>query len=127
MYTVVLANSSRFTLHTSDGQSIAPGKNWEADKLGDAWVTSDQWGTFNFFDLADKHIPGDSKETWGVLISYLGEEVVGRYEGGGLLRVTFTEYGQVGLRGMDLRQVRCPRSPCRRPRGGAVLHQAIAF
>jgi hypothetical protein len=105
MYTVALANASRVTLQTSDGQQIGPGKRWESKELGDAWVSSQQWGTLNFLDLGDKHIPGDSKETWGVLISYQAEEVVGRYEGGGLLHVVFSEYGQLGLKGMDLRQV----------------------
>jgi hypothetical protein len=108
MYTVALANASRVTLQTADGQKIAPGKRWESKELGDTWIGSEQWGTVNFLDLGDKHIPGDSKETWGVLISYHGEEIVGRYEGGGILDVVFSEYGQIGMKGMDLRQVSLP-------------------
>jgi hypothetical protein len=108
MYQVTLTNASRFTLQASDGSKIPPGKSWQSKELGDAWIRSDQWGTINFLDIGEKHIGGDSKETWGVLIAYQGEEVVGRYEGGGQLVVAFTEYGQLGLKGMDLRQVSLP-------------------
>ena len=55
--------------------------------------------------LGDSHIGGDTKETWRVLISHQGEEVVGRYEGGGKLDVTVHGHLQVTLGGMQLRRV----------------------
>jgi hypothetical protein len=43
-----------------------------------------------------------------VLISYQGEEMVGRYEGAGALSVALNEYGQATPSGMDFRQVSLP-------------------
>jgi hypothetical protein len=45
---------------------------------------------------------------WGVLISYHGEEVVGRYEGGGQLSIDYDKHGHVAVDGMSLRQVFLP-------------------
>jgi len=109
MYMVTVQNNSQYTFKTSDGATIAPNGTWQPKSaIGNAWVLSTQLGTINFLDIGDKHIPGDSKETWGVLISYQGEEVVGRYEGGGKLSVTINNFGQAQLSGMDLRQVQLP-------------------
>src|SRR4051794_26912069 len=109
MYNVSVMNASQFQLDASDGSQILPGATWNSSKaIGNAWVRSIERGTLGFFDIGDVHIPGDSGETWGVLISYQGEEVVGRYEGGGKLNVTINRYGQAELSGMDLRQVELP-------------------
>ena len=108
MYQIKLINRSHNTLTTSDGKSIIQGGIWQTGNLGNAWIKSDQAGTMNFMDIADQHIPGDSGETWGVLISYQGEEIVGRYEGGGQLQVSINVYMQAQLGGMDLRQVSLP-------------------
>ena len=108
MYTIRLVNRSPLTLTTSDGQTITPNGTWQTGNLGNAWIRSTEGGTINFLDIADQHIPGDSGETWGVLISYQGEEFVGRYEGGGQLHVTFNKFMQGMLSGMDLRQVYLP-------------------
>ena len=106
MYQVRLLNRSPLTLKTSDGQTIAPNGTWQTPgNLGNAWVTSTESGPLDFLDLGNQHIPGDSGETWGVLISFQGEEFVGRYEGGGQLHVTFNKFMQARLSGMDLRQV----------------------
>ena len=109
-YTLKVQNSSPYVWFDSDGAKIAPGASWSPQKepLGNAWVSSSELGPLNFLDIGDKHIPGDSKETWGVLISYQGEEMVGRYEGGGQLSAVINNYGQVTLSGMDLRQVSLP-------------------
>ena len=107
-YMVTLTNQSRATLTTSDGKQVPPNQQWTSGVIGDAWVSSDQFGHLNFLDIADTHIPGDSSETWGVLISYQGEEIVGRYEGGGQLSVAINAFGQAELGGMDLRQVSLP-------------------
>jgi hypothetical protein len=105
MYRVTIENQSAATLTTSDGHQIGPNSSWESSDLGNAWVRSDQIGPMNFLDIGDQHIPGNTGETWGVLISYQGEEIVGRYEGGGRLHVTLNRYLQAKLTGMNLRRV----------------------
>jgi hypothetical protein len=108
MYQVTVANGSKATLQTSDGKQIPPGGSWKSEAGGDMYVTSVQGGTIRFTDIADTRIPGDTAQTWGVLISYQGEEVVGRYEGGGELTVQVNRYLQVALSGMAFRQVYLP-------------------
>ena len=71
-------------------------------------MRSAELGTINFLDIGDVHIGGDSKETWGVLVSFQGEETVGRYEGEGALEVVINQFGQVELKNMDLREVSLP-------------------
>src|SRR3954447_22908107 len=106
MYVVSVLNASPYTWRASDGTTIPTKEVWKTEKpIGNAWVQSTELGTVNFLDIGDVHIGGDSKETWGVLISYQGEEVVGRYEGEGALQVMINQFGQVELSHMDLRQV----------------------
>lgn len=109
-YTLKVQNSSPYEWSGSDGANIPPGATWtpQQEPLGNAWMSCNQLGGLNFLDIGDNHIPGDSKETWGVLISYQGEEMVGRYEGGGQLSAQINQFGQVTLSGMDLRQVALP-------------------
>jgi hypothetical protein len=109
MYNVNVANKSSYIWQASDGTIIEPNGQWStSEAIGNAFVQCQQLGTVNFLDIGDTHIPGDSNETWGVLISYQGEEVVGRYEGGGQLNVIINGFGQAALSGMDLRQVQLP-------------------
>ena len=108
MYSVRLLNQTQFTLQSSDGAQIPPGGTWQSGRIGSAYVKSDETGTLNFLDIADAHLPGDSPETWGVLISYQGEEFVGRYEGEGGLKVTMNQFMQATLSGMRLREVSLP-------------------
>jgi hypothetical protein len=56
-------------------------------------------GPINFTDIGKKDLGGHSKAAWGVLLSYQGEEVVFRYEGGGELQVTISDIGQAELSG----------------------------
>jgi hypothetical protein len=109
-YSLQVQNGSQYTWEGSDGANVPPGAMWSPQNqpLGNAWLQSPQLGTLNFLDIADTHIPGDSGETWGVLVSYQGEEMVGRYEGGGQLNGSINNFGQVTLSGMDLRQVSLP-------------------
>jgi hypothetical protein len=108
-YTLQVRNGSEYGMHTSDGATIPAGAIWSPTYvLGNAWIASTELGTINFLDLGARRISGDSDETWGVLISYQGEEMVGRYEGAGGLSVALNEYGQATLSGMDLRQVSLP-------------------
>ena len=110
MYQINLTNNSNTTLGFVGGnQVIPPGGQWQSGDLGDVTLSVPTRGPLNFHDIGDQHIPGDSGETWGVLISYQGEEMVGRYEGGGQLRAQINPYGQVQLSGnMDIRQVSLP-------------------
>lgn len=67
--------------------------------LGHGFIEVFGVGTINFNDIAQDQLGGFSKKTWGVLISYQGEEIVFRYEGGGELNVTINKYGQAELSG----------------------------
>ena len=104
-YTVTIENSTDTPITAGDGTVIAPGGNWTSGTLGDTFAHSDEFGSISFVDLGDQHIGGDSSETWGCLITYQGEHMVGRYEGGGQLTVSFNRYLQATLTGMDLRLV----------------------
>jgi hypothetical protein len=111
MYQITLANNSNAVLSfvgRGANQIIPPGEKWQSDNLGDITLTVPTRGPLNFHDIGDTHIPGDSGETWGVLIAYQGEEFVGRYEGGGQLQVVINQYYQAILSGMDLRQISLP-------------------
>lgn len=67
--------------------------------FGNVYVTVPGLGAVNFLDVGNNQIGGYSKSTWGVLISYQGEEVVFRYEGGGEIELTINGFGQAELRG----------------------------
>ena len=105
-YYVTIVNSTGAPMTTNDGTTIAKGDTWRSGVLGDGYVHSEEFGSLSFRDIGEKHIGGDSGETWGVLISYGGEHMVGRYEGGGELKLEFNEYLQAEVTGMDLRRVR---------------------
>lgn len=65
--------------------------------LGHLVVIVDGLGAINFTDIADKDVGGYSKATWGVMISYQGEELVFRYEGQGALQLTINWLGQAEI------------------------------
>ncbi len=105
MYNLTVSNSYVYALTVYD---IAVGQRQVAPRdppyvvpkpLGNAVVTVPGLGEINFLDIADQQIGGFSKATWGVLISYQGEEVVFRYEGGGQLALTVNALGQAKLSG----------------------------
>jgi hypothetical protein len=104
-YTLTIQNSTGAPMTTSDGQTIAPDDSWESRELGNTYVHSDEFGSMSFRDLGDSRIGGDDGGTWGVLISYGGQHMVGRYEGGGHLQVTFNDHLQAEVGGMTLRRV----------------------
>jgi hypothetical protein len=110
MYQITLTNNSNTSLGFVGGnQVIPPGQGWKsASNLGDITLTVPTRGPLSFHDIGSTHIGGDSGETWGVLIAYQGEEVVGRYEGGGQLTVVINQYYQAVLSGMDIREVSLP-------------------
>jgi hypothetical protein len=105
MYSVTINNSTGAPMTTQDGKTIEPGGTWTSEAIGNTYVHSEEFGSISFRDIADKRIGGDTEETWGVLITYGGEHMVGRYEGGGQLKVTFNEYLQAELSGMHLRRI----------------------
>src|SRR3954463_16026704 len=99
-YSLILHNSTGSTLAASDGQTVKPDDTWKSDKLGNAYFHSDEGGSLSFRDIGDRHISGDSKETWGVLITYQGAHAVGRYEkGGGFLEITWNQFLQADIGG----------------------------
>lgn len=105
MYQLTIHNSTNAPMTAGDGTTIEPNASWTSGELGDTYIHSEALGSISFCDIGDKHIGGDSGETWGVLISYQGSHMVGRYEGGGTLKVTFNDYLQAIATGMDLRLV----------------------
>ncbi|MFL5780728.1 MAG: hypothetical protein ACJ760_05400 [Thermoleophilaceae bacterium] len=110
MYQLSVTNNSPWGIGFLGGNEVIPpgGGQWKSGDLGNLTLTVPQRGPLDFVDLGDNHIGGDSSETWGVLIAYQSEEIVGRYEGGGQLTVVVNGYSQVELSGMDLREVSLP-------------------
>jgi hypothetical protein len=107
-YDLVLTNSTGSVIDASDGRQVKPGDTWKDEKqLGNAYFHSDEVGSLSFRDIGDTHISGDSKETWGVLITYQGRHAVGRYDGdNGLLEITWDKHLQVLVGGrMTVRHV----------------------
>jgi hypothetical protein len=105
MYNLTVSTSYAYSLTVND---IAVGPHQVSPRdppyvvpkpLGNVIVTVPGLGEINFLDIADQQIGGFSKGTWGVLISYQGEEVVFRYEGGGQLTLTVNGFGQAKLSG----------------------------
>ena len=108
MFDVTLTNNSTAELDTSNGDKIKPnGGTWtfKGGPQGQATYIDGPFGRFGFLDIGDQHIGGDSGEQWGVLFSYQGMTVVGRYEGQGTLDITVEQYLQIALAGMDFREV----------------------
>ena len=108
MFNVSVTNNSGVPLSGSDGTKLPPS--------GGMWKTTSQalsgwgfvltpFGPAGFVDIGANHIPGDSSETWGVLLAYQGMSVVGRYEGQGQLVLDLDTFLQVGMEGMDFREV----------------------
>lgn len=100
MYTLTVGNSYIFpiTVQSNAATTIAPGHSAQiAGALGDAYLTVPGMGQMLVHDIGERPLGGYSKATWGVLISYKGEEAVFRYEGGGQLKVTFNDLGQAAL------------------------------
>ena len=110
MYQLSVTNNSPYGIGFLGGNQVIPdgGGQWKSDNLGNLTLVVPTRGPLDFLDIGDNHIPGDSSETWGVLIAYQGEEIVGRYEGGGQLNVVVNQYCQAELSGMDLRQIALP-------------------
>jgi hypothetical protein len=105
MYNLTVSNSYAYAITVYDvavGQHLVSPRDppYVVPKaLGNAVVTVPGLGEINFLDIGDQQIGGFSKATWGVLISYQGEEVVFRYEGGGQVTLNVNGLGQAKLSG----------------------------
>jgi hypothetical protein len=99
MYIVTIINNYHDTLLPSFGSPIPKGdtRPVKSNPLGNGYVTVPGLGAVNFTDVGDSQIGGYSKASWGVLISYQGEEVIFRYEGGGEIQLTISKLGQAEL------------------------------
>lgn len=91
--TVNAANVGQHLVSPRDPAYVVP------KAQGNVIVAVPGLGEINFLDIGDQQIGGWSKATWGVLVSYQGEEVVFRYEGGGQLSLTVNGFGQAKLSG----------------------------
>ena len=108
MFDVTLTNQSPAELDTSDGKKIgANGGTWKfagGPQGQSTWIDT-PFGRFGFVDIGDTHVPGDTDEEWGVLVSFQEMSIVGRYNGQGTLNITVDPFLQFTLAGMDFRQV----------------------
>jgi hypothetical protein len=110
VYQLSVTNNSPYGIGFLGGNQVIPegGGTYKSGNLGNLTLIVPTRGPLDFLDIGDNHIPGDSGETWGVLIAYQDEEFVGRYEGGGQLTVVINQYYQAELSGMDLREIALP-------------------
>lgn len=67
--------------------------------LGNGYIQVPGVGSVNFTDLGEQRVGGYSRSTWGVLISYQGEETEFRYEGGGEIQININNFGQAEVSG----------------------------
>jgi hypothetical protein len=106
MFSINVNNKSSGTLITSTGEKVPPGSGWGIGSGGDPIWVDTPMGRLGIVDIGDTHVPGDSTETWGVLVGYQEMSVVGRYEGKGMLILDVNPLYQVTMSGgMDFRQV----------------------
>lgn len=85
----------------TESGSIHPGMQPSFPKLGNFRVTVPGMGEVTFIDIADRKISNVTfmQGTWGVLISYQGQECEFRYEGGGEINMNVTDLGQIEITG----------------------------
>jgi hypothetical protein len=119
VYQLSVTNNSNHGIGFLGGNQVIPdgGGQYKSGDLGNLTLIVPTRGPLDFLDIGDQHIGGDSGETWGVLISYQGEDFVGRYEGGGQLTVVINQYYQAELSGMDIRDVALPAMSIAGPTG----------
>jgi hypothetical protein len=97
-YQLTLTNDYVYDVTVAGTTVAKSGGTWKSGGLGSTIVTVPGRGELAFQDVGDDHgVGGFCQETWGVLISYQGDEAVFRYEGGGELSAVINKYGQVTL------------------------------
>lgn len=99
-YHVTVTNNYHDTL-MAFGSPINKGdtRPTKSPLLGNGYITVPGIGSVNFIDLGQQKMGGFSKATWGVLISYQGEETEFRYEGGGEIQININNLGQAEISG----------------------------
>jgi hypothetical protein len=100
MYNITVTNNfgSAIRVNVGAGYSLVTGETKAFPyNLGDGSIDVPGVGHLLLHDVGDRQIGGFSKATWGVYLSYQGEELVFRYEGGGQLKITFNDFGQAQL------------------------------
>ena len=107
MYTLKVTTNYHVPLnyvsYVGKGESGSIHKGMPANfkNLGNFRVTVPGVGEVNLIDIAERKISKADfhKATWGVLISYQGNECEFRYEGGGEINLNVTDLGQIELSG----------------------------
>lgn len=97
VYNITVTNNfgSAIRVNVGAGYSLVTGETQAIkENLGDGSIDVPGVGHMLLHDIGDRQIGGFSKATWGVYISYQGEELVFRYEGGGQIKIAFNEFGQ---------------------------------
>lgn len=101
MYTLTVTNNYVWQISADNGAVNIPerGGSHAFDRQGSLYLNIPGMGQMAFIDLGDKKIPGYDivKETWGVLVRGANVEAYYRYEGGGVLNITFDAYGTATL------------------------------
>ncbi|MDQ3918693.1 MAG: hypothetical protein M3348_09460 [Acidobacteriota bacterium] len=100
MYTLNITTDYYVPLNFATGSqssSIHKGMPAHFQNLGNFRLHIPGAGEVNLIDIGERKIAGFSKATWGVLISYQGEECEYRYEGGGQITIHVTDLGQIEL------------------------------
>lgn len=77
--------------------AINKGQQASFNNLGNLWFTIPGVGNVNLLDIGQRKLAGFSRATWGALISFQGEELEFRYEGGGEVTIKVTDLGQAEL------------------------------
>ncbi|MFA8341630.1 MAG: hypothetical protein ACEPO8_01545 [Rhodothermaceae bacterium] len=99
MYTLRIKNNYKYPV-AADSQTIDTSKELEYPKsLGNLIISIPGSGEINLIDIGNSNIiETPLKQTWKVLISYQGNEIVFGYEGEGSLFVEINELGQAVLK-----------------------------
>ncbi len=95
MYTVKVKNEYAYAINVGE-HMLNKGETYQYPKmLGYLQIDTITNGIISLLDIADKKIGGPSEKTWGVVISYQGEELLYRYEGEGHIEFTINFLGQI--------------------------------
>lgn len=95
MYTVKVKNEYIYPLSVG-GHMLNKGESYQYPKsLGYLIIETQGNGVISLLDIGKNKIGGPSEKTWGVVISYMGEELLYRYEGGGHIEFTVNYLGQI--------------------------------
>jgi hypothetical protein len=111
MWNITIVNNFVYPVYF-EGVTIEPGQTlpWPT-AFGCAYITVPGIGQVNFTDIGETKISGFLKETWGILISYQGDEIEFRYEGGGKLQVTINQFGQAQITPLNGQQIQVRLNP----------------